>query len=130
MGSSGARWLLLIGFVLAAAGVAALIGAGDEEVVNWLKDNATCNDRPCTYDEAKGILTGIGVVGIVAGLATTGFGLWRLSRSGERRPPSAATAERSVEPLDRLADLDAMLARGELEVNAYMRRRADILREL
>lgn len=127
---SGARWLIPIGLLLLAGGIAALIGSGDEDVVNWLKDNATCNERPCTYDEAKSILTGAGVLGTAGGGGLTLFGLWRGLRAGSRAPEAAPSDDGTADPLARLARLDARLAEGELDIGEYNRLRDVILREL
>ena len=144
------NWLIPIGILLLAGGIAALIGTANANVVDWIKDNSSCNERQCTYDEAKTILLTFGIFGTVAGAAITGFALWRALRgrdAGPVMPPEAGLPPAAAEepdssrfgfpdkpagdaPADRLAMLDEQLAEGSLGFEEYSKRRGDILEEI
>lgn len=147
--------MILVGMFVLAGGIAALIGTGDDEVVRWFQENSSCNERPCTEQEAKDILTGIGGVAAVGGGALILFGARRALRNRDRGP-SLPSAPLPQEPLpqapasddryggtfgpprervansaaDRLAQLDAQLAGGQINSQDYMRARGRILRDL
>lgn len=106
-GSPNLNWLIPIGVLLLVGGIAALVNTANSDVVDWIKDNSSCNERPCTYDEAKTILLTLGVLATVAGAAMTIFALWRAVRTRDAGPvlppppapePVSANPAQPVEP--------------------------------